>query len=224
MLKADLHIHTNLDPKDGIKAKKVVTYSPYELIDKASYFNFTHLSFTHHEKLIYTQKLKDYAASKNIELIKGVEALIEGKEVLLYNIEKVPETFQELKAMKAKNKNIFAIAPHPFYPLKKALKDETEKHINLIDAIEICGLHHPLINKYNNKAKKIAKKYNLPLIATSDLHDIENFGRNYIYSNSKNTDIFQVIKNKQYKNISPRIKTKTAIKLITTAIKRKLKA
>ena len=61
----DLHIHTNLS--DG-------ELSPKEVIDKAIKNNVSIISITDHDTIdAYTEEVCEYAKSKNIKLISGVE-------------------------------------------------------------------------------------------------------------------------------------------------------
>ena len=61
----DLHIHTNLS--DG-------TFTPKEVIDEAVKNGVTTLSITDHDTIeAYTNELYEYALSKKINLINGVE-------------------------------------------------------------------------------------------------------------------------------------------------------
>lgn len=196
MLKADFHIHVQGDPCHDHK------YTAQQLIDYASKLNFQVLAITNHNQVFYNQDLANYAKSKNILLIPGIEKSIQGKEVLIYNITQKQanqiKTFQDLKKFKQQNKNSLIIAPHPFYFLRGCLGKKLEQHINLFDAIEYCHFHHKLINR-NKKAVKIAKKHNKPLIGTSDVHHLFQFNKTYTLINSKKETnaVIDAIKNRQ---------------------------
>ncbi|GAI08342.1 unnamed protein product, partial [marine sediment metagenome] len=66
-LKADLHLHTSEDPEDKVR------YSARQLIDYASQKGFDVLAITNHNFYTYNDYLRDYAASKGILLIPGIE-------------------------------------------------------------------------------------------------------------------------------------------------------
>ena len=182
MLKADLHLHSKEDAMDPH-----ITYSAKDLIDRAAQLNFNMLAFTFHNQLFWKEELITYAEKKGIMLIPGSEMIIEGKDVLVYNLTKQTfndiTSFEDLKRAKEKDRNIFVIAPHPYFPGNRSLGKALEKHINLFDAIEYSWFHSSLIN-FNQKAVRIAKKHNKPLIATSDCHHLPLFGKNYIIANS----------------------------------------
>ncbi|MFT4303118.1 MAG: PHP domain-containing protein [Candidatus Woesearchaeota archaeon] len=200
MLKADLHLHAKEDKQDNIN------YTAKELIDKAAELKYNVLSFTFHRKFFWKKELYDYAKNKGITLIPGAELSIEKRDVLVYNLSKNDDkikTFEELRKLKKKNKNLFVIAPHPYFKLKYCLEDELEKNIDIFDAIEFCWFYTKTFNM-NKKAIKIAKKYKLPLIATSDNHLLWNFGKNYtLIDTKKPNEIFKKIKENKIKIYSP---------------------
>ncbi len=202
-MKADIHIHTDRDPIDGLLGKNIVDYSPIMLINEAAKKGFTHISLTHHKKIFFNNALKNYALSKGIFLIPGVEASIEGKDVVLLNPSREIKTFKELLDEKRSNKELFVLAPHPFYPSPSSLNKELIDYIDLFDAIEISFFNHFFVNYFNKKAIKIAKKYDKPLITTSDSHKLENFGHNYIVSKEK--DLFKAIKKRDYETVTKKM-------------------
>ena len=65
--------------------------------------------------------------------------MIQGKEVLIYNItqkeSKKLKTFDDLRKLKQK-KNILIIAPHPYFIIRSCLGKQLDKNIDLFDAIE----------------------------------------------------------------------------------------
>jgi predicted metal-dependent phosphoesterase TrpH len=176
MLKADLHLHAAEDIEDNIN------YSAKDLIDKAAKLNFDVLAFTFHHHFFWKKDIIAYAKKKGILLIPGAELMIEGNDVLVYNISKkdVENTrnFNDLKKLKQENKEVFIIAPHPYFKAARCLESRLEQHIDLFDAIEHSWFFSKAIN-WNKKAIRIAKKYNKPLIATSDCHVLSMFGGNY---------------------------------------------
>jgi predicted metal-dependent phosphoesterase TrpH len=202
-LKIDLHIHAKEDKIDKI------SYTAKQLIDKASKLKYDVLSFTFHKKLFWQKEIIKYAKQKGILLIPGVEMSIEGKDVLVYNIkqkevEKI-KTLNDLQKIKDKNKNIFVIAPHPYYMTKVCLGEKLEKSIKLFDAIEHSWFFSNKINP-NKKAIKISRRYNKPIIATSDCHHISYFGSSYAVIESKKdiNSIFKAIKkNKIINHVKP---------------------
>lgn len=87
----DLHMHTNFS--DGI-------LSPKEIIDRAAKNGVSVISITDHDSIdAYTEEIFEYAKSKNIEIIVGVEISTKvakaGVHVLAYNFDYKNEWFKE---------------------------------------------------------------------------------------------------------------------------------
>lgn len=203
MLKIDLHTHCNEDPEDPW-----IRHSAKELIDHASSLGFDVLSITCHNKVVYSESLQEYSNGKDILLIPGAERDIEGRHVLLYNFtqEEINQinNFHDLRTIKKDHHLV--IAPHPFYiylnPLKPkqiSLFSKLEKNIDLFDGVEFCHLYTKRVNRSNKKAEIIAKKYNLPLVAGSDLHFLNHMGSNFSFVDCKKdiNSILSTIKNKK---------------------------
>ena len=200
-LKTNLHFHTNEDSED-----KSIKYSFKQGIDIASKLGFEVIALTCRQKIIFSPEHENYAREKNILLISGVERLIEKSHILILNAHKEAEninTFSQLKEYRLAHKESFIIAPHPYF-IYKSLNKKLEKYIELFDAIESSWFYSKVIN-LNKKAELIAFKYNLPLIATSDTHFIENLNKSYdlIEAEKNIASIFEAIKNKKFKNINP---------------------
>ncbi|MBU2639415.1 MAG: PHP domain-containing protein [Nanoarchaeota archaeon] len=197
MLKSQLHIHTKEDPQDRLK------YSAKEVIDRASYLNFDVIAFTFHDILFFNKELKDYAKSKGILLIPGIEKNIEKKHVLILGLEKLPR-LEKLKDLEKIKDKALIIAPHPFYPRHHSLNSKFVKNIEHFHAVEYSFFYLSFFNYFNKKAVKIAKIYNKPLIGTSDLHNIKKIEKTYtLIDAEKNINsIFKAIKNNKIKIIT----------------------
>ena len=102
--KADLHLHCG----DG-EIQDPWTPQSKDIIDHAKSLGFNLLSFTCHNKVFYNEDLAEYAEKQGILLIPGVERDIEGKHVLIYNINnreaQQVRTFNDLRQLKQKRKN-----------------------------------------------------------------------------------------------------------------------
>ena len=218
MIKIDLHIHTKEDQKDTY-----ISYNAKKIIDEAQKQRFSAISITLHDKIFDDEKIKEYAEKKNILLIKGIEKTIQEKHVLVY-VEIDKETlkindFERLKEEKER-KNLLVIAPHPFNPkiIKTCLRNKVIEHKDLFDAIEIQQLYTRIYNP-NKKAKKVAKKLNKAIIANSDSHFIEDFGKHYtlldLNKNFTEKDIIDAIKKKKTKIITKPLSIIKAIKYIS---------
>lgn len=199
MLKADLHLHTNLDKYDKVK------YSPKELINYLAKLNFKVASITHHEQVYFNEEIKRYAESKDILLIPGAEAKIKGKHVLIYNINQQQlnkiKDFSDLEDLKKENSVI--VAPHPFFIKNKCLGKSLLKNINCFDAIEYTHFYLEWLN-LNKKAVRIAKEYNKTLIGNSDAHDFRQINKTYSLFNCKNSidDVLEAIRKNKINVVS----------------------
>lgn len=166
MLKADLHIHTREDPVDSW-----ISYSAKDLVKYAAKLRYNVLAVTNHNRIFYNSMLSSYAKKHGILLIPGVEANIEGKEVLLLNVKEV-NTKKISDLDKLRKENALVIAPHPFYPRLNCLHSKLTQNIGSFDAIEYSHFYCKSFDIFNKKAVETARKYKKPLIGTSDAHHI----------------------------------------------------
>jgi predicted metal-dependent phosphoesterase TrpH len=118
-----------------------------------------------------------------ILLIPAAEMRLEGADVILLNVtaEEVKDlrTFDDLKALRAgRGASLFTIAPHPFYVLGGSIGEKLAERIDCFDAIELCHFWIRRINP-NRRAVEMARRFQKPLIATSDAHQLHAFGSNY---------------------------------------------
>lgn len=186
MLKADLHIHVQGDPRHHIK------YTAQQLIDRAAKLGFEVLAITNHDQVFYSKTLADYAQAKGILLIPGIEKTIKGNEVLIYNITQQEadeiKNFHDLRLLK-NEKDILVVAPHPYFFLPDCLGKNLKRYIHIFDGIEYSHFYNGLINR-NKKAVKMAKKYNKAIIGTSDAHNWFQFNKTYtLIDAEKKTDL-----------------------------------
>lgn len=175
-LKVDFHVHSGEDPKD-----QFIRYSAKGLLDKAAEYHFDAITIANHFKVFYREELRRYAEQRGILLIPGVEACVEGKHVLLINC---PQHQQYRRSLKLHNLRAYVgddtliIAPHPFYPKHYCLQEKLEEHIDAFDAIEYAHFHFRIVN-FNKKAVALATKYDLPLVGTSDTHELRQLHSTY---------------------------------------------
>ncbi len=176
-MKVDLHIHTHDDPKD------ILDYSAHQLLEKAKALGFGVLAITLHDAVFNRPEVFADAAQMGILLISAAEMRIEGADIILLNIS--PEeanglhTFADVRKLRAqRGPSIFTIAPHPFYVLGGSIGSRLLREIDCFDAIELCHFHKGPMNP-NRKAARVARRFGKPLIATSDAHRLDAFGRHY---------------------------------------------
>src|SRR5437867_6915466 len=176
-IKVDLHIHTLDDPKDA------VDYSAHQLLARARSLAFGVLAITLHDAVFDRQEVFADAAAMGILLIPAAEVRLRGADVILLNVtpKEIAElkNFDDLRQLRAqRGDSIFTIAPHPFYVFGGSIGPRLLENIDCFDAIEICHFHKGLFNP-NRRAAKVARRFGKPLIATSDAHRLDAFGRHY---------------------------------------------
>src|SRR3989442_5551240 len=167
-LRADLHLHTR-------ERESFIAYDARELIDGAAHAGFQVLSITNHNTVTFSRDLQAYAQERGILLIPGIEATIEGKHVLLYNIDVPPErirTFADLRRLR--QPDWLVVAPHPFFPGSYCLHERLVEEVDLFDAIEFSHFYTTRID-FNRSAVRLAQEAGLPLLGTSDSHVIRQF-------------------------------------------------
>ncbi len=171
-LKADLHLHTS-------EGEAFIAYDARALIDRAAREGYQVLSITNHNVVTHDEALRAYAQDRGILLIPGVEATIEGKHVLLYNLDVPPSrirTFSDLRTLR--RPEWLVVAAHPFFPGPACLRGRLVEEIDLFDAVEFCHFYTRRID-FNRSAMRLAKEAGLPLIGNSDSHLPRQFGTTY---------------------------------------------
>ncbi len=171
-LKADLHLHTR-------EGEGFIGYDARALIDRAARAGFQVLSITNHDIITFSADLQCYARERGLLLIPGVEATIEGKHVLLYNIDVPPariRTFADLRRLR--RPEWLVVAAHPFFPGPVCLRQRLLEELDLFDAVEFSHFYTRGIN-FNRLAVRLAREIGLPLLGTSDSHLLPQLGTTY---------------------------------------------
>jgi predicted metal-dependent phosphoesterase TrpH len=176
-IKIDLHIHTLDDPKDA------VDYSAHQLLERARSLGFRVLAITLHDAVFERKEVYADAAAMGILLIPAAEVRLQGADVIVLNVtaEEIAELkdFDDLRRLRARRgSSVFTIAPHPFYVFGSSIGARLFTEIDCFEAIELCHFHKGLFNP-NRRAKKVARQFGKPLIATSDAHQLHAFGNHY---------------------------------------------
>jgi len=222
MLKAELHTHTNDDPRD-----KFVKHSVYQLIDRAKELNYDVLAITCHNHYFQNKDAEKYAKDRGIILINGIEKDIEGKHTLIYNttkeIEKI-HTIQSLKKFKKKNPDILIIAAHPFHFDPSCHGRNIIKHKNLFDAWEYSFFYSKWCNP-NKITKYYSRKHKKPLVGNCDVHQLNCLGSTYSLIDAKKNkqEIFKAIKNGKIKVVSKPISSKKFLRIVKNVLFSKVK-
>ena len=176
-IKVDLHIHTLDDPKDRLD------YTAHQLLERARALGFGALAITLHDKVFDRSEVFADAKSMGILLIPAAEMRLEGADVVLLNVAPGDlehlRTFADLRRLRQRRgDSIFCFVPHPFFVLGASIGKRLLREIDCFDAIEICHFHKGWFD-LNRRAREIAGAYAKPLIATSDAHRLEAFGRHF---------------------------------------------
>ena len=174
MLKVDLHTHTADDLFDRIP------YQTYELIDHAAALGFDALAITLHDSQLDVAHYRDYAATRGIALIPGIERTIQGRHVLLLNFSRAAESigsFEALAALRRRERGL-VIAPHPFFPAGSALRGALSRHGDLFDAVEWNAMFTKTVN-FNLLAARWARRHRKPMVGNGDVHRLEQLGTTY---------------------------------------------
>jgi predicted metal-dependent phosphoesterase TrpH len=176
-IKIDLHIHTLDDPKDA------VDFSAHELLERARSLGFRVLAITLHDAVFDRKEVFVDAEAMGILLIPAVEVRLLGADVIVLNVtpEEIAQVrnFDDLRRLRERRGNsIFTIAPHPFYIVGGSIGARLFAEIDCFDAIELCHFHIGPFNP-NWRAKRVARRFGKPMIATSDAHRLHAFGRHY---------------------------------------------
>jgi predicted metal-dependent phosphoesterase TrpH len=176
MLKAELHAHTADDPHDFIP------YSTTELIDRGAELGYGVIAITLHDRYLDPGPWVDYARSRGIVLIGGIERAIRGRHVLLLNFGAAAErvnSFEALAELKRSNPRGLVIAPHPFYPGPSCLRSMLDRDPDLFDAVELNAFYTASITRYNDAAVAWAARRAKPIVANADVHRLHQLDRTY---------------------------------------------
>ena len=175
MLKTELHVHTNEDPKD------LLPYTTEELIDRAAELGYQALAITLHDRQADVTRFRPYARERGITLIPGVERTIRGKHVLLLNFPDEAErvtSLDEVAELKRRWPGL-VIAPHPFYPAPNCLGRMLERHAAVFDAVELNYFYTAQTTFFNDAACRWAARHGKPVVANSDVHRLVQLGPTY---------------------------------------------
>ena len=200
MLKASLHIHIQGDPEDYLN------YTGFDVLDRAHKLGYEVIAFTCHHRVVMTPEFQEHAKKLDILLITGVELNLGGDIVVLNaspEIERL-KTPDDLRQYRLAHPEIFIMAAHPFFPVRKwCLQERIHDCIDIFDAIEHCWFYSKLIN-LNKKAQALAKKHNLPYIATADLHLLSEIRGNHVLIDAeKNIEsVLEALRQGKFKSVA----------------------
>ena len=170
VFRTDFHHHCDIDPVDCLD------YSAYDLVDRLVEKGIQACAITPHGMVFEDRAVIEYAASKKLLLIPGVEKKVGGYEVVILNVTAaeipVDFSFNDLAELrKRRGDSILVFAPHPFYPRKSCIGPVLDSCKELIDAVEFAHLYFTFWNP-NLKALEWARINNKPVLANSDSHTL----------------------------------------------------
>jgi predicted metal-dependent phosphoesterase TrpH len=163
LIRADLHIHTTYSPDASIPPKTIVNQLYAHPYIKA-------VAITDHNTVEGYYKVRKLASAyPDILIIPGIEVSAIGGDIIILGITELPPKpwIPENIIDYTKQQNGIAIAAHPYrtYGLGDLAKNYD------FDAIEVLnGISTPQANKM---AQKLAKVMNLPSVAGSDAHRVD---------------------------------------------------
>jgi len=163
LIRADLHIHTTYSPDASINPKTIVNQLYAHPYIKA-------IAITDHNTTKGYHKTRKLASAyEDILIIPGIEiSTTEGDIIILGVTEPPPKPWTPENIINyTKQQNGTAIAAHPYRAY--GLGDQAKNYD--FDAIEtLNGISTPQTNKM---AQKLAKTMNLPGVAGSDAHRVD---------------------------------------------------
>jgi predicted metal-dependent phosphoesterase TrpH len=192
-MKAELHSHCSIDPIDY----RICNYTPEELIQAAAKLGYEILAITCHNKDIWTAELSEFARSRGITLLPGMEVATEGTHhTLVYNFGMGAENLNTLQKIRSRSReDTLVIAPHAFFPGRTCLRGLLERNLDIFDAIECSGFHVYGLN-FNRRGIDLAARACKPLVGNGDVHHLWQLGRTYtwIYAEPDTSSIVSAVK------------------------------
>jgi len=186
-LKADLHCHVSGDPRDDIG------YTAEDLIDRAVGLGFDAIAITNHREVWQNPGMIAYAQKRGLLVIPGIELDVEGKHVVMINVDKRVEairSFDDIRSSASSDRVV--IAPHPFYPLQTCIGKKLVEHVDVFDAIEYSFFYCRVLNP-NARAEAVANRAGLPMVGSSDCHSLRWLGRTYTVIEADKKDVKSVV-------------------------------
>lgn len=174
MLKVELHTHTSDDPVDSIP------HSTWQLLDRAASLGYGAIALTLHDRWLDPAPFATYAADLGVTLIPGIERTIAGRHVLLLNFSRASEgvrSFDDLARLKESEGGL-VVAPHPFYPIGRCLRELLDPHADLFDAVEINAMFTSAVD-FNRQARQWARARGKPMVGNGDVHRLRQLGSTY---------------------------------------------
>lgn len=170
LIKVDFHTHTRF----SIDSKT----DPIHLVERALAAGLDKIVISDHNSIggaILAQK-----AFPNHVIVGEEIRTPEGEILAAFVTEEIPRYTPPLEAIKRfKDQGAFIALSHPFDPHRSSWSEKTlNTIIPMLDAIEVFNARCTKPS-YNTDALEFARKHNLPGLAGSDAHFVEELGKAY---------------------------------------------
>jgi len=167
MAKFDLHIHSSYSSDGTMNTKIIVKVAIKRHLDG--------IAITDHNTIQGGLKAKNYE-TEDFKVIIGSEIMTDQGEVIgLFLSEEIKSKNLIDVIYEIKTQNGIIVIPHPFDEMRRSALHPNEECARLINGIE--GFNSRCIfQKYNEKAVEYANKHDLPLVAGSDAHFVNEIG------------------------------------------------
>ncbi len=166
-MKIDMHVHSTYSgDSDG---------RPEDILKKAESVGLDGLALMDHNTLEGYRSVKNKKSS--LILVPGIEVSTEEGHVMAIGLqEEIGKQLTMAEAIdKINEQGAIAAAPHPY----RYWSGMTEENLFSNNWTAIEGLNGRSWHSKNVKARKAAKKMNLPIIGGSDAHRLKTVGKAY---------------------------------------------
>ncbi|ADG12967.1 PHP domain protein [Methanocaldococcus infernus ME] len=200
--KADLHIHSKYSGIGRLGKLRFLDSieEPRDIVKTAKKKGLDVIAITDHNTIRGGLEGKKYEKEFDIEVVVGSEILTKDGEIIgLFLNEEIPKGLSAEETIELiKEQGGLAIAPHPYSPICKSLRDKIFE-LNL-DGVEVFNAYHRdgIIN--NLALRKVSENYHknpLAFIGGSDAHIVQMIGNAYtIFPGSSGEELYKAIKKK----------------------------
>lgn len=171
----DLHVHTKYSGDSKI--------TPKELVGQLHAHPFIKgVAITDHDTIRGYEEVSKLAKTyEDILIISGIEVSVENGHLIILGVEECPKYPSSIESVIdfAKERDGIVVIPHPYRELGIGdISEDIEA-----DAIEVLNPH--ATQEENKKAENLARKINLPCVAGSDAHSLQEMWRAYTKVDAK---------------------------------------